>query len=234
MAAGAADPRTPAAAAGSTALVDAVDAVDALLPQTQCTKCGFDGCRPYAQALVAGTAAINRCPPGGAAGIARLAERLGRPVLALDPTRGEEAPRRTAWIDPALCIGCTRCIQACPVDAIIGAQRRMHTVAVAQCTGCELCVAPCPVDCIAMRPLPAGEDGWSDEDARAARERHRARADRLARLGEERRARLAARAPVAGDDARTERRRAIIEAAMRRARDRLAGSPAAPGRREAR
>ena len=108
-------------------MIDA-DAIDALLPQTQCTKCGFEGCRPYAQAIAAGQAAINRCPPGGRTTIGRLARLLGCEPLSLDPACGTERPRRVAWIDPALCIGCTRCIQACPVDAIIGASRRMHTV----------------------------------------------------------------------------------------------------------
>jgi electron transport complex protein RnfB len=197
------------------------DAIDALLPQTQCRKCGFDGCRPYARALAAATTPVNRCPPGGRTGIARLARLLQRPELPLDPACGTEAPRRLAWIDPTLCIGCTKCIQACPVDAIIGAQRRMHTVAPSLCTGCDLCVAPCPVDCITMRELPVNAREWTDADASAARLRHEARALRLARGQMRRQARLAARAVGQQDDQATRDRRAIIETAMRRARERL-------------
>jgi len=186
--------------------VNTAEAIDALLPQTQCTKCGFAGCRPYAEAIAAGEAPINRCPPGGVEGIGRLARLLGRPALPLDPACGTEQPRRIAWIDPAACIGCTKCIQACPVDAIIGAQKRMHTVIDALCTGCDLCVAPCPVDCIEMR-VPDTAQPWRDEDARAARSRHEARRERLARRRAEHEERLS---------------RAVIEAALRRARERAA------------
>ena len=133
--------------------VEATD-VDALLPQTQCTRCGYAGCLPYAQAVTAGSAHINRCPPGGAALIARLAALLEREPLALDPEIGIEAPPRLAWIDPEQCIGCARCLPPCPVDAILGAQRQMHTVIASQCTGCELCLPACPVDCIHMLPWP--------------------------------------------------------------------------------
>lgn len=201
------------------------DRIDALLPQTQCTKCGFGGCRPYAEALATGEAAINRCPPGGEAGIARLAALLDRPALPLDPACGEAVPLRRAHIDPALCIGCTKCIQACPVDAIIGARRRMHTVVADLCTGCDLCVPPCPVDCIRMLPAPAPT--WSDDDARAARERHLARMHRLERERARRHARLAARGSAQGgangqaDYAQAARKRAMIDAALQRARARL-------------
>src|SRR5699024_1658024 len=123
----------------------------ALLPQTQCTQCGYDGCRPYAQAIADGQAAINRCPPGGQAGVEKLAALLGQPVIPLDTERGLPGPLQVAVIDEAHCIGCTLCIQACPVDAIVGANKLMHTVLPDVCTGCELCVAPCPVDCIDMR-----------------------------------------------------------------------------------
>ena len=117
------------------------------LPQTQCTRCGYPDCRGYAQAIASGEAGINQCPPGGAEGVARLARITGGPVRALDPARGTEGPLRLALIDEAACIGCTLCIEACPVDCIIGAPKRMHTVIGAQCTGCELCVPACPVDC---------------------------------------------------------------------------------------
>jgi electron transport complex protein RnfB len=128
--------------------------IDALLPQTQCTRCGYAGCKPYAAAIVSGEAEINQCPPGGHATIVALAELTGRPVQALNPVHGAEGPPRVAWIDEARCIGCARCLAPCPVDAIIGAAKYMHTVLIESCTGCELCLPPCPVDCIEMRPGP--------------------------------------------------------------------------------
>ena len=126
--------------------------IDALLPQTQCTRCGYDGCRPYAAAIADGLAEINQCPPGGAATIAALATLLARAPLPLNPANGTEGPELVAQIDEEACIGCARCLPPCPVDAIVGANKQMHTVALALCTGCELCVAPCPVDCITMVP----------------------------------------------------------------------------------
>jgi H+/Na+-translocating ferredoxin:NAD+ oxidoreductase subunit B len=126
--------------------------IDAALPQTQCRRCGYPACLPYAEAIARGEAAINRCPPGGMEGVRTLARITGRPVLALDPGCGAETPPRVAFIDEAACIGCTKCIQACPVDAIVGASKLMHTVIADLCTGCELCLPPCPVDCIAMLP----------------------------------------------------------------------------------
>ncbi len=129
------------------------DRIDAILPQTQCGQCGFPGCRPYAEAIARGDADINRCPPGGEAGIRALAELLGREPLSLDPEHGVEKPKRLAFIREAECIGCTKCIQACPVDAIIGAPKLMHTVITDLCTGCELCLPPCPVDCIDLVPI---------------------------------------------------------------------------------
>ena len=128
--------------------------IDALLPQTQCTKCGYDGCRPYAEAIARGEADINQCPPGGDEGVAKLARLLGREPKPLNPANGLYRAPQVAVIDEATCIGCTKCIQACPVDAIVGASQRMHTVIASWCTGCELCLPPCPVDCIALLPAP--------------------------------------------------------------------------------
>ena len=129
------------------------DAIDALLPQTQCTKCGFTGCRPYAQAIAEGSTDINQCPPGGSAGIRKLAKLLGREEKPLNPAFGTELPRMAALIDESRCIGCMLCVKPCPVDAIVGAPKRMHTVLTRFCTGCELCLPPCPVDCIEMVEL---------------------------------------------------------------------------------
>ena len=129
-----------------------IQRIDALLPQTQCGKCGHPGCKPYAQGIAQGEA-INKCPPGGAETISALASLLKIPVVALDTERGT-APPQVAYIREAECIGCTKCIQACPIDAILGAAKLMHTVIIDECTGCDLCIAPCPVDCIEMRPLP--------------------------------------------------------------------------------
>jgi electron transport complex protein RnfB len=131
--------------------------IDALLPQTQCTRCGFAGCAPYAAAIANGEAQINQCPPGGTATIRALAALLSRPVLDLNPRNGMETPPRVAWIDESRCIGCARCLAPCPVDAIVGAAKFMHTVLSERCTGCELCLPPCPVDCIELRdgPVPA-------------------------------------------------------------------------------
>ncbi|PLZ01576.1 electron transport complex subunit RsxB [Burkholderia sp. WAC0059] len=225
------------------------DRIEDLLPQTQCTKCGYDGCRPYAEAIAAGTANYNQCPPGGAQGVARLARLLGRPVIPINPVHGAERPRPVAFIDETLCIGCTLCMQACPVDAIVGAPKQMHTIVKDRCTGCDLCVAPCPVDCIAMIPVTGNATGWQAwtqaqaDDARQHHDRH------LARLARERgaaEARAAARRaqPARPDDVREKpadppptpsapptsgseapapsdaeaKKRAIIEAALARAR----------------
>ena len=129
---------------------DVVKAIDDLLPQTQCAQCGYPGCRPYAEAIASGDAAINRCPPGGNATIAALAKLLDRDIVALDATLPPPPPPMLALIDEAACIGCARCLPACPVDAIVGAHQYSHTVVEDLCTGCELCIAPCPVDCITM------------------------------------------------------------------------------------
>jgi electron transport complex protein RnfB len=158
--------------------------IEDLLPQTQCTKCGYPACRPYAEAIAAGEANYNQCPPGGAQGVARLAALLGKPDIPLDTTHGVERARPVAVIDENVCIGCTLCMQACPVDAIVGAAKQMHTVIAELCTGCDLCVPPCPVDCIAMVPVTGertGWDAWSQDEADAARARHDRRLARLER-----------------------------------------------------
>jgi Na+-translocating ferredoxin:NAD+ oxidoreductase subunit B len=207
--------------------------LDASLPQTQCTRCGYPDCRSYARAIADGEADINRCPPGGAEGIERLAALTGRPVLPLDSSRGAEGPRALAVIDEAWCIGCTLCIKACPVDCIVGASKLMHTVVDAQCTGCELCVPACPVDCIAMVPATPGRSGWAAwsaaqaEEARARYAFHqfrveRERSDNDARLAAKASAKLAdlAQHSRITDPAALERKRAVIEAALERARQR--------------
>jgi electron transport complex protein RnfB len=129
--------------------------IDSLLPQTQCGQCRFPGCRPYAAAIAHGEAGIDRCPPGGEATVQALAALLDREPRPVDPAYGVTRPAQVAWIDEERCIGCALCLPPCPVDAIIGAPRQLHTVIAAQCTGCELCLAPCPVDCIELRPAPA-------------------------------------------------------------------------------
>ena len=223
-------PLLPATRAVTKSLADQIED---LLPQTQCTKCGYAGCRPYAEAIASGAADINQCPPGGIEGVARLAGLLGRTVIPINPANGIERPRPVAYIDESLCIGCTLCIQACPVDAILGAAKQMHTILPTLCTGCDLCVAPCPVDCITMLPVTGERTGWSawsQQDADAARERHDFRAMRLQRDRDENDARLAAKAVEklravtaeqtnsAEELAEKERKRAIIAAAMERAR----------------
>lgn len=139
-----------------------VESINAVLPQTQCGQCNFPGCKPYAEAVAAGEAGINQCPPGGEAGIRKLADLLGVEALPLNPEYGEEKPRTIAIIDEETCIGCTLCIQACPVDAILGAAKLMHTVIASECTGCDLCLPPCPVDCIEIvsQNPPAGHWVW--------------------------------------------------------------------------
>ncbi|KJV37174.1 RnfABCDGE type electron transport complex subunit B [Luteibacter yeojuensis] len=187
------------------------DRIDALLPQTQCEQCGFHGCRPYAEAIAASEAPINRCPPGGALGIERLAALLGQPVLPLDPVHGEEKPRTLARVVEAECIGCTKCIQACPVDAILGAAKVMHTVVSDLCTGCELCVPACPVDCITLDPMPlaqAGDRAYAD----AARLRFQRREGRLGRERDAREQQLAASKRDVGAPAA---RNAVLDALAR-------------------
>ncbi len=137
-----------------------VEKIDAILPQTQCGQCGYPGCKPYAEAIAKGEAEINQCPPGGEEGIRKLADLLGREIKPLSEEHGVEKPKAVALIDEQTCIGCTLCIQACPVDAIVGAAKQMHTVVAQLCTGCELCIAPCPVDCIAMPTVPETVQTW--------------------------------------------------------------------------
>ena len=155
--------------------------IDALLPQTQCTRCGYPACRDYANAIADDVADINQCPPGGARGIELLADLLDRQTKPLNPVNGIEKPREIALIDEEICIGCTKCIQACPVDAILGAAKVMHTIIVADCTGCELCIAPCPVDCIEMIPANDERDAFAlAPKFRQHYEAHRARVAREA------------------------------------------------------
>jgi Na+-translocating ferredoxin:NAD+ oxidoreductase subunit B len=165
-----------------TAVNAAVARIDALLPQTQCTRCGYPGCLPYAAAIAGGEAEINQCPPGGGATIRALADLLGREFRPLNPANGVESPPRVAWIDEKRCIGCARCLPPCPVDAIVGASKYLHTVIAERCTGCELCLAPCPVDCIEMRlsPAPAADQPSLN------RERYAAHTERSARRAERR------------------------------------------------
>lgn len=188
------------------------DQIDALLPQTQCEQCGFHGCRPYADAMAAGEAGIDRCPPGGTPGIARLAALLDRPIVPLDPACGIEKPRTLARIVEPDCIGCTKCLQVCPVDAIIGASKVMHTVISDLCTGCELCVPACPVDCITLDPMPLAQAG-DQHHADAARDHFNRREARLARDRQARDVQLAAnKVEVA---APTTARNAVLEALAR-------------------
>ena len=212
-----------------------VDQIDAALPQTQCTRCGYPDCRGYAEAIASGAAAINRCPPGGAEGIVRLATLTGQPVQVLDADCGHEGPRGVALIDEAWCIGCTLCLDACPVDSILGAHKRMHTVIEPLCTGCELCVPVCPVDCIRLEPITADRTGWaawSGAQADEARLRYASHQSRTVRLKQEHDARLEAKAAAKladlpahslhTDPAVLDRKRAVIEAALARARARKA------------
>jgi electron transport complex protein RnfB len=164
------------------------DQIDALLPQTQCRKCGFEGCRPYAEAIAEHRADINQCPPGGALGIEKLAGLLNVAAKPLSAEFGVERPRLVAQINEAECIGCTKCIPPCPVDAILGASKHMHTVITVECTGCELCIAPCPVNCISMHPTPSAT--WTSEDSTRSRQRYQAKTQRMIRLETEKAERL--------------------------------------------
>jgi electron transport complex protein RnfB len=205
--------------------------IDAALPQTQCTRCGYPDCASYAQAIAGGEAGINQCPPGGAEGIERLSALTGLPVQPLDHRFGIEGPVTVAVIDEAWCIGCTLCINACPTDAIVGIHKRMHTVVEPYCTGCELCLPVCPVDCISLEIVSGERTGWqawTPEQAQQGRERYVGRQQRLAREKLDNEARLEAKArekladlaahSQITDEAVLDKKRAVIEAALARAR----------------
>ena len=200
------------------------DLINDALPQTQCTRCGYPDCSAYARAIADGEAGINRCPPGGQQGIARLAAITGHPIAALNPANGVEGPRRLALIDEAWCIGCTLCIKACPVDCIVGGPKLMHTVISDACTGCDLCLPVCPVDCIAMVTVTGEDTGWaawSAAQASDSRERYGFQRLRIERDKAELNARLAGKKkaePGTSDPAEPDKKHAVIEAALARAR----------------
>jgi Na+-translocating ferredoxin:NAD+ oxidoreductase subunit B len=235
------DAAAGACAEASTRRTALVARLDAALPQTQCTRCGYPDCRGYAEAMSDGRAEINRCPPGGAEGVQRLAALSARAALPLDPECGTEGPLALAVIDEAWCIGCTLCIKACPVDCIVGAPKLMHTVVDDQCTGCELCVPACPVDCITMVPVSGAATGWaawSEAQAEQARGRyafHRVRVERELHDNDQRLAAKAAAklADLAAHSRHTDpmvldAKRAVVAAALQRVRSRIAAPPAAP------
>ena len=203
----------------------------AVLPQTQCTRCGYPDCAGYAQAVADGLAGINQCPPGGAEGIDRLSALTGKPVSPLSPLHGQEGPRTVVYIDEAWCIGCTLCIKACPVDAIVGANKLMHTVIEPVCTGCELCLPVCPVDCIALEVVSGDATGWaawSEQQAQQARTRYEARQVRRQTEGVAHAQLLEDKAMLKLSDLTQhsqhtnpdvlDKKRAVIEAALARAR----------------
>jgi len=214
--------------------------IEDALPQTQCTRCGYPDCRGYAEAIACDGADINRCPPGGRQGVDRLAALTGRQALPLNAECGVEGPRKLAVIDEQWCIGCTLCIEACPVDCIVGAPKRMHTVIDRLCTGCELCVPACPVDCIALADVtsPAvGWQAWSVEQATEARARYDDHKRRVARDRREHELEMEQRAARKlaelerhsriADPAALARKRAVVAAALARARAARAPTPAA-------
>lgn len=217
--------------------------LNAALPQTQCTRCGYPDCAAYAEAMASGEAAINQCPPGGAEGVRRLAAITGLPALPLNPANGTEGPRAMAVIDENWCIGCTLCLKACPTDAIMGSNKMMHTVIEPWCTGCELCIPVCPVDCISLENVTGartGWDAWSPQQAGTARTRYEFHNRRYPKesaaspvaagsaqpLPAEDRPAAPAPASPTGDNT-AERKRAVIEAALARARAKR--GPAASG-----
>jgi Na+-translocating ferredoxin:NAD+ oxidoreductase subunit B len=215
---------------------DRFDRLYAALPQTQCTKCGYPDCQGYAMAMDTGEALHNQCPPGGAEGVLRLGKILNQAPLPLNPSNGEERPRAVALIESKACIGCTLCIQACPVDAIVGASKQMHVVLKDWCTGCDLCIPPCPVDCITMIPVTGpltGWAAWSQTEADIAKLRYENRQTRLEREEQDNIRRLAQKAKnkvkaldlesadTEAERLAIERKRAIIAAAMARAQEKL-------------
>lgn len=214
-----------------------VDRLDAALPQTQCTRCGYPDCRSYAQAIADGVAPINQCPPGGAEGIQRLAALTGQAMQALNPAHGQEGPRLMMWIDENWCIGCTLCIKACPVDAIVGVNKHMHTILEPLCTGCELCLPACPVDCIHTEPThtTTGWAAWSPAQADAARQRHIFRRQRLARQQDEHAVKRYAKAAEKlsdlahhsqhTDPAVLNKKRAMLDMILAKAKTRIQVSP---------
>ncbi|MEN9384185.1 MAG: electron transport complex subunit RsxB [Pseudomonadota bacterium] len=211
--------------------------IDDALPQTQCTRCGYPDCKSYAQAIASQQAPINQCPPGGQEGIERLARLTGAPVAPLNPENGVEGPLTLAVIDENWCIGCTLCLDACPTDAIVGTHKRMHTVIEPYCTGCELCIPVCPVDCISLENISDHKTGWaawSSAQAQQAQSRYQLRTQRLKRQqaehtaakaaeAEHKLAHLADHSKIKDPDA-LERKRAIIETALARARSARQGS----------
>ncbi|CAN7597881.1 electron transport complex subunit RsxB [Acidovorax sp. LjRoot117] len=236
--------RTPPTPPAATAALAA--RINAVLPQTQCTRCGYPDCSAYAQAIADGLAAINQCPPGGAEGIARLAAITGLPAAPLSAEHGQEAPRAVAFIDESWCIGCTLCIKACPTDAIVGSNKVMHTVIEPYCTGCELCIPVCPVDCIQLENVTGTATGWaawSAPLARQAQQRYAAHRERLPldAIADDEPAvdavttapsaprsdatDAAAPAPMGAVDDAQAVRKAAIAAAMERARQRRAQAP---------
>ena len=205
-----------------------IEKIDAILPQTQCGKCGFPGCKPYAEAIVAGRADINQCPPGDTEAIHKLAELLGIPPKPLNTSHGLPKPKVVAWIDERICIGCTFCIQSCPVDAITGAAKQMHTVIAVECTGCELCITPCPMDCISLIPVTEksndefslSADVVKKQAAEAARSRYQFRLQRLAREKQANKKPLQHKNTILPEiiNAPAEaRKQAIVQAAIKRA-----------------
>jgi electron transport complex protein RnfB len=213
-----------------------IEEIDAILPQTQCRRCGFSGCLPYAEAIAEERADINQCPPGGDEGIGKLAQLLGKSPLPLNPAHGVYEPRTVALVNEEACIGCTLCIQACPVDAIVGAIKQMHTVIAAECTGCELCVAPCPMDCISMISKERlgysarnqldntdNESGRDDKSAAAhRRKRYRYRLQRLEQEKRKKEGRTAQKSEAVlvtnSSSVAENRKKAAIQAALARAR----------------
>ena len=223
------------------ALNDLARRINDALPQTQCTRCGYPDCAAYAQAIAQGEAGINQCPPGGVEGIARLSVITRQPVQALDSECGIEGPLTVAVIDEDWCIGCTLCIKACPTDAIVGSNKRMHTVIEPYCTGCELCIPVCPVDCISLEVVSDNRTGWqawSPEDAAQARQRYEDRQQRLVREQIENDHRLEAKARMKLSDLSAhsmhtdpparDKKRSGIEAALEKARQKRLSAQADP------